>query len=65
MVEALREIQRQKSSPFTLEVVDIDADPMLEQRYGELVPVLLAGERRICHYHLDRDALDAYLAEFR
>ena len=27
--------------PFELEVVDVDADPALEARYGELVPVLV------------------------
>jgi hypothetical protein len=35
-------------------------------RYGERVPVLVAGNGgEICHYHLDRDALDAYLAKIR
>lgn len=46
--------------------VDVDDDPALEERYGDLVPVLVApGERVLCHYHLDRAALDAYLLEFR
>jgi thioredoxin reductase (NADPH) len=37
----------------------------LETRYGEWVPVLMAGEEEICHYHLDPDKLRAYLAEKR
>lgn len=37
---------------------DVDADPALEARYGDLVPVLFAGEPgtgvEVCHYVLDR-----------
>ncbi|MEW5708984.1 MAG: glutaredoxin family protein [Pseudomonadota bacterium] len=50
---------------FRVEVVDVDADPRLERRYGERVPVLAAGERELCYYRLDLQALDAYLAEIR
>lgn len=50
---------------FRLRVVDVDQDPALEQRYGELVPVLVGGDSEICHYHVDRPALDAYLAKIR
>lgn len=42
---------------FSLEFRDIDARPDWQQRYGERIPVLLAGEREICHYYLDRRAL--------
>ncbi|HSO05989.1 MAG TPA: glutaredoxin family protein [Pelomicrobium sp.] len=45
-----------------VEIVDVDSDAGLEAAYGDKVPVLMAGEREICHYHLDRAALDAYLA---
>ncbi len=48
-------------------VIDVDAHPELEARYGEFVPVLLAGDPRegdaveLCHYRLDtarvRDAI--------
>jgi thiol-disulfide isomerase/thioredoxin len=48
---------------FELEIVDIDSAPALEQRYGELVPVLLHGEHEICHYHLDGSALAGYLRQ--
>jgi len=45
-----------------LETVDIDADPALEARYGELVPVLCgASGEEICHYFFDAQALAAYL----
>lgn len=43
----------QQEFGFTLEVLDVDADEALEARYNELVPVLLAGETEICHWHLD------------
>lgn len=47
---------------FELDIVDVDADPVLEARYNELVPVLLADGQELCHYHLDHAVLDAYLA---
>lgn len=57
-------------SVFTVELLDVDADPTLEARYDELVPVLVGGagtggEKQLCHYHLDPAAVRAYLAEIR
>jgi len=46
---------------FTVHELDVDADPALEARWGDLVPVLLAGQRELCHYRFDRAAFDAYL----
>ena len=44
---------------------DVDADPALEARYGDLVPVLLLGDAdtgvELCHYRLDADAALAAL----
>jgi hypothetical protein len=45
-----------------LDEIDVDADPALEARWGDYVPVLLAGERELCHYRLDRAALAAFFA---
>ena len=42
--------------------IDVDADPALEARWGDWVPVLLAEGREVCHYRLDTRALDAILA---
>jgi hypothetical protein len=45
--------------------VDIDADPVLEARFGERVPVLLEGGvdgREICHFMLDAARLRQVLA---
>ena len=59
MVAALTALQEEGG--FSLEVVDVDADPELEARYDVLVPVLTLEGREICHYHLDREKLDAEL----
>ncbi|MBK9605406.1 MAG: glutaredoxin family protein [Betaproteobacteria bacterium] len=59
MVAALTALQEERG--FSLEVVDVDADPELEARYDVLVPVLTLEGREICHYHLDREKLDAAL----
>lgn len=48
---------------FEVSVVDVDSDPELEARYGELVPVLEDAQgREICHYFLDEPALRSRLA---
>ena len=46
---------------FGLEVVDVDAEPELERRYNELVPVLMHGERELARWRLDASDLRAYL----
>lgn len=50
---------------FDLQVLDVDADPVLEARFNELVPVLMHGERELSRYHLSPEAVRAYLAEIR
>jgi hypothetical protein len=47
---------------FEVDIVDIDSEPKLIRRYDELVPVLVAEGRELCHYFLDEDAVRAYLA---
>jgi hypothetical protein len=47
---------------FALDEIDVDADPALEARWGDYVPVLLAGDHELCHYRLDRAALAAFFA---
>ena len=49
----------------TVVEVDVDADPALEARFGEHVPVLLQGDvdgRELCHYVLDAERVRAALA---
>jgi hypothetical protein len=58
---------REAIRPFAVEIgltlheIDVDTDPELEARWGELVPVLLAGNRELCHYRFDRAAVLRYL----
>ena len=59
MVAAL--IALQPRHGFSLEVVDVDADPELEARYDLLVPVLTVNGDEICHYFLDGERLAATL----
>jgi thiol-disulfide isomerase/thioredoxin len=52
---------------FEIEVVDVDADPALVERFDELVPVLFGDPRQgeLCHYFLDEAAVRAYLASLQ
>ena len=60
MAAALARLRARAS--FELEIVDIDADPALQARYAGAIPVLAAGEREICRYHLDTVAVLAVLS---
>jgi hypothetical protein len=59
MIAGLRELQA--GAPFELEIIDVDSDPTLESRYGELVPVLVGHTGEICHYRLDTAKVNDYL----
>lgn len=67
MLAALEAWRDEVGAVFEIQVLDVDADPLLVERYDELVPVLLgaAHGRELCHYHLDLAAVRAYLGEFR
>ncbi|WP_425267452.1 glutaredoxin family protein [Cupriavidus lacunae] len=67
MKVALEPLRRDFS--FTLHEVDVDADAGLEDRFGELVPVLMSGApadlqddaKPLCHYFLDAAAVRVWL----
>lgn len=63
MLDALQALQA--DYPFTVNVVDVDADPDLVALYDELVPVLIgrrAGtDTRLCHYFFQREQVEAWL----
>jgi len=63
MLAALRALE-QPGQAFDIDVIDVDADPALEARFNELVPVLYGdpGEPELCHYFLDEAAVQAYVA---
>ena len=63
LIAALK--QYQGRYPFAIEVVDVDSDARLEEKWGDKVPVLLDGERELCHYYLDLEALEARLARMK
>jgi glutaredoxin len=50
---------------FEIEVIDVDRHPRLEDQWGDKVPVLLDGDRELCHYYLDHEAVDARLARMK
>ena len=55
-LDAMRKIRG-----FDLTVVDVDSDPGLEARFGDLVPVLYHQARELARYRLAVPALEAYL----
>ena len=63
MLAALEDLRGEFS--FEVEVIDVDADPAFEAKYDELVPVLEAEGRELCHYFLDVPKVREYLGHFR
>jgi thiol-disulfide isomerase/thioredoxin len=64
MLEALQSLSSEY--PFTVELIDVDADETLLAQFDELVPVLFAQKNdsesiRICHYFLDEGKTRAFL----
>ena len=63
MLEALQALSSEY--PFSIEIIDVDADESLVAQYDELVPVLFGrsnGEAvRLCHYFLDEEKVRAFL----
>jgi hypothetical protein len=51
------------SGAATVELLDVDANPVLEALWGDKVPVLLGGEQELCRYHLDAAAVLRWLAQ--
>jgi hypothetical protein len=67
MLAALETLRGEPGVPyFEIQVLDVDADPALEAKYDELVPVLVDGEGcELCHYFLDAAKVREYLNGFR
>ncbi|MBU6483681.1 MAG: glutaredoxin family protein [Betaproteobacteria bacterium] len=63
MRDALLPLARERGAAIA--EIDVDADPALELRYGDRVPVLLLGTpdggRELCHYVLDAARLTSAL----
>lgn len=58
LLDALKPLQSELG--FEVEVLDVDAFPELEAEWSEMVPVVLAGGRELCHYFLDEAAVRAH-----
>jgi thioredoxin reductase (NADPH) len=50
---------------FAVDVIDVDSDQVLEQRFDTKVPVLMHADTELCHYHLDAGKVRAYLVKIR
>jgi hypothetical protein len=64
MLAALRAFMAREGLAYSIDVVDVDADPRLVERFDELVPVLFGDDLNgpeLCHYFLDEAALRRYL----
>ena len=48
---------------WAIDEIDIDADAVLENRWGDSVPVLLAGEREACRHRIDAATVTAFLVD--
>jgi hypothetical protein len=60
--DMLQELEYLKSElDFRYCVRDVDEDAGLTARYGDRVPVLVAGVTELCWYFLDTDGLREYL----
>lgn len=63
LIAALRDLQGRFA--FEISVVDVDSNASLEARFGEFVPVLMAGDHELCHYFMDLPRVTAFLTEIR
>lgn len=64
LLDALRAFMAREGLAFGVDVIDVDADPALVERFDELVPVLFGADPagpEICHYFLDEAALRRHL----
>jgi predicted thioredoxin/glutaredoxin len=50
---------------FGVDVLDVDADPATQMRYGHKIPVLLFAGELVCHGRLEPDEVHKALAYHR
>lgn len=48
---------------FDVEIVNVDRDAALGDRYGQDVPVLVVGGRELCRHRLEVALVTDYLAQ--
>jgi len=59
--DLLAELETWLRGRARIEVIDVDSDASLRDSYGLRVPVVSASGRELCHYHLDRAVVQAWL----
>lgn len=60
----IEELQaKQDKWQFTVKLIDVDLEPLLIDRYGADVPVLMAGEHEICRHFFDPGKLNIYIEQ--
>lgn len=59
--DLLAELETWLRGRAQIEVIDVDTDPALRDAYGLRVPVVSASGSELCHYQLDRSAVQAWL----
>ena len=64
MVAELKQLATRMSLP-PLDIVDVDADPVLQRRHGLDVPVLLLDGTVVCRHRLDVPELQRLLRSSR
>ena len=63
MIAGLQALQARFA--FHVDVVDVDGQSALTERYGEDVPVLAHGDQELCRHRLEPARVTAYLSNFR
>ena len=54
--------QLRGSYAFEIQPIDVDSDSELVAQYGTLVPVVMYGDLKVCHYFLDKAAVEQILS---
>ena len=63
--EMLAALRARMGAGFPVEIVDVDRDPALKARYGEHVPVLMAGDTELFRHRYDPAKFSAHAAKIR
>src|SRR5437867_10336187 len=61
MKATIKRVAQALPEPLTLEEIDISSDPDLEQCYGEQIPILLLGGKKIAKYRIAEGDLARFL----
>ena len=58
MLNGLKKWQEKYS--FDIQLINIDLEQDLTNRYAARIPVLVSGDNEICQYYLDNDSLSVF-----